>query len=336
MSKIKIAILTLSLFFCISSANATIQTTVSPEFGSMGGTTEYDMDIEFNYIDTTGVIPTSVRWKLRSLLEFPLDVYFGGLSAHFNSIEDPNRWKFHLKYLTNLNNPDGSMVDSDWEEVSNQFPYTKFSETNSNSKIKLSYLEAEFQFSIVEKRNFVLSLFAGGSYQKLENDIIGLEGWQRQYDTVSNTYGDQFYFDVYQDSLVGTYEQTVKQIRIGLISDINLSQQLSSQIKFGFAPAFYKDIDDHVLRFKLSDSDGDGKGIYSGFSLQYNMSQSGFSFIRLNSTYTYFTAHGSQTQTWYADDPASPEDDTGESYSGLPHTVRTKQYTIGLEAGYTF
>ena len=324
------------ILICVSTSKATLQFEVSPEFGIMGGTTEYEMDIKYNFIDTTGTTPIPARWHLTSLLEFPLDFKLGGISADIYTSQRPNTWKLHLKYLTNITNPKGSMIDSDWEEISNQFAYTKFSETNSGTEIDLTYLEAEFQFLLFQKKKLDVSLFLSGSYQKLYNDIKGLEGWQRPFDSVANIYGDQFYFDLYQDSLVGTYEQQIKQVKIGVLNDISLSNQISSQIKFGFTSIFYNDIDDHVLRYKLSTSKGDGKGINSGVSLKYETRNSLLSFFKINFLYNHYTATGPQTQTWYDDDPGTPEDDTGDSFTGLPHKIRTTQYMLSAQIGFTF
>ncbi len=335
MSVKKLALAVLCILFFSTNSQAALQFTFSPEFGVMGGTTEYEMDIKGYFIVDDGTtLDTTIR-RVTSLLEFPLDISIGGVSGEVHSIEDPMKWSLGIKYLTNLNNPNSKMIDTDWDEVQTKFPYTKWSETNSDAEINMTILDAEARFRIVQKSSMDISILAGGRYQKIYQDIIGLDGWQRQFDTVAYIYEEPFYFSRYDNEVVGTYELKLKHFKVGMQSDIYLSNLFTSQFKIVFAPVFFDDTDDHVLRKKLSTASGDGKGFIAGFNLRYNNSKRFLSYIQLSTSYNYFTANGSQVQKWYGDDPGTSEDDTGDIISGIPHIIRTKQYSISLQIGLT-
>ena len=215
MSVKKIA-LTLLCFVCIATPSyAKVKYVIAPEFGRMGGTTEYELDIQANTIDSATGTPTS--WHITSLLEYPLDVTFAGISGKILPFENQKTWSLTLKYLTNINDPSGKMIDTDWEEYAIHYPYTKWSETNSDTEMKMTVLDAEFNFLVAQKKHYDISVFAGGKYQKVYYDIVGLDGWQRQLDDTTHTFSDPFYFSIYQNEIVGTYEIKVKQFKVGFL-----------------------------------------------------------------------------------------------------------------------
>lgn len=338
----KIAITIICLLCVITSSHAKVKMTFSPEIGIMGGTTEYEMDIKGYFVDYRDVIPDTTIRRVTSLLEFPLDVTICGLSGEINPMEEPNRWSIKLKYLTNLNNPGSKMIDTDWDEIVSIFPYTKFSYTESDAEMDMTIIDLEARFCVMEKHKIDISVFAGGRYQKIYQDVIGIDGWQRPFNVDSIYYYPSQDLPLYQDIVVGTYEIELKQIKVGFLSDIYLSDRISSQIKIAFAPVFFDDIDDHVLRNKESTANGDGKGYIAGFNLRYNKPGSKLSYIQLNASYNSLSAEGSQTQYWYGDDPSTDDGDpnttddidTGLIISGLPHTIKSKQYSISLQVGF--
>ena len=77
-------------------------------------------------------------------------------------------------------------------------------------------------------------------------------------------------------------------------------------------------------------------GLLAGFNLRFELPIAQSSFLQFSSTYNSINANGAQTQEWYGDDPSSPQDDTGEIFSGIPHTVRSKQYTLTAQLGIEF
>ena len=328
------------ILFVASAVSAKVEFSVAPEFGMISGTTEYELDIEFNFIDTTGSTPANVAWRLTSLLEFPLDTKIGGLTFKLNPELYKTSWAVSGGYYTSFTNPTEKMLDSDWEGESPGFPYTKWSYTESDAELKMNIAELDVSYCFYQREKITFSMLLGGRYQKIENDVIGIDGWQRPFDSVNYEFSDPIYFTLYQDTLVGTYEITFKQIKIGVVTDLQLSEKLSSRIQTAFAPVFFKDIDDHILRNKLSTADGDGKGFIGSLDLKYDFIQNdklSNMFILLSSSFNYMNAKGSQTQEWYGDDQATPGvDDTGEIIRGIPHSIKSRQFKIGLRFGMTF
>ncbi len=321
----------------ITSSHAKLKITFAPELGVMGGTTEYEMDIQGSFIDSSGSSPVYAKRRITSLLEYPLDVTIAGLTAEIRPIENPNRWSIELKYLTNLNDPKSKMVDRDWDEITSKFPYMLWSETESEAKMNMTIFDFETRFRIIQKSRMDISIIAGGRYQKIEQNLFGIEGWQKSFIDSLNMYSETAgIFSGYEGVNGLYYKIEYKQFKIGLLSDIYLSENVTSQLKFAFAPASFNDVDDHLLRNKLSKSKGDGNGFLAGFNLRYDLSHSTLSYIQLSTSYNYYSGNGAQTQEWYGDDPGSPEDDTGNISSGIPHTIRSKQFGIGLQIGITF
>ena len=338
----KIAITIICLLCVITSSHAKVKMTFSPEIGIMGGTTEYEMDLKGNYIYTIGSTTDTTIRRLTSLLEFPLDVTIGGLSGEINPMEEPSRWSIKLKYLTNLNHPSDKMIDTDWDEIVSKFPYMKFSYTESNAEMNMTILDLEARFRIAQRHKMDISIIAGGRYQKIEQDLIGLEGWQKKFIDSLQIYNDTVgIFSGYENVNGLYYKIEYKQFKVGFLSDIYLSDRISSQIKIAFAPVSFKDVDDHILRYKLSTGKGNGSGYIAGFNLRYDKPGSRLSFIQLSTSYNSLSAEGSQTQEWYADElrfnqetqeyVIAVKEDT--IISGLPHTIRSKQYSISLQIG---
>ncbi len=303
----------------------------------MGGTTEYEMDIKgFYEFDNGGTLDTTIR-RITSLLEFPLDVTIGGFSGIAHPIEDPNKWTISLKYLTNLSNPNNKMTDKDWDEIVTKFPYMLWSDTESDAEMSMTILDLEARFRIVQKSHMDISIIAGGRYQKIDQKMFGIDGWQKSFNDSLNVYNETAGIFTGYDGINGlNYQIEFKQFKIGLQNDIYLSNKITSQIKLLFAPASFEDIDDHVLRKKLSTANGDGNGYITGFNLRYETGNSKFSFIQLSTLYNYYISYGTQIQEWYGDDPSSDEDDTGNVSQPVPHTVISKQYVISLQIGIEF
>jgi hypothetical protein len=44
----------------------------------------------------------------------------------------------------------------------------------------------------------------------------------------------------------------------------------------------------------------------------------------------------SAAATWYGDDPIDAEDNTGWRIIGIPHSIKSSQYSLSLRFGYTF
>ncbi|KAA3636853.1 MAG: omptin family outer membrane protease [Calditrichaeota bacterium] len=329
--------------FVISTASAKIKFSAAPEISLLNGETEYELDINFSYIDTSVSPNVGVTYRLTSLLEFPLDVVVGGFTFQLAPEEDLSKWTIHGGVFTSFTDPGGKMFDTDWEGASPYYDYTKWSYTESDAEMSMTLLDLDFTFRLAQNEKVTLSALLGGRYQKIKQDVIGLGGWQIAYD-------DTLYYsnpnnlitineENYKNMRVGYYEVTYKHFKFGLLTEYRFSPKLTGKLKTVFSPLRFDDYDDHILRFKESTADGDGNSFIGDFQLRYNINRADIKdklFVELGASFVKLKATGPQTQSWYGDDGATPEDDTGEMISGIPHTVRSTQTKINFRLGLYF
>ena len=338
-----VIIFAISLFL-ISTAYAKIKFSAAPEISLLNGETEYELDINFSEIDDTLFsVPTAVTYRLTSLLEFPMDVIVGGFTFQLEPEEDPSKWNIHGGVFSSFTDPGGKMYDTDWTGLTPLYPYTKWSYTESDAQMSMIQLDLDFTFRLVQKERLTLSALLGGRYQKIKQDVIGLGGWQIGYDE-NLYYGNPDSLkilpaSVYGNQRVGYYEVTYKHLKIGFLTEYQFTPKLKGKLSTTFAPLRFDDFDDHILRFKESTADGDGNAFLGDFQLRYNFNRANIKdklFVELGASYVKLKATGPQTQSWYGDDGATPEDDTGEMISGIPHTVRSTQTKINFRLGMYF
>lgn len=296
----------------------------SPSIRSSYGETEYDMNIN---------VP---GFQLRSLLEYPLDyIMAGGKAELVLNTDRADQYRFEGSYYKSMTDPGGTMFDSDWLDQQ------MFSYTESDAEVKAVLAQFRLERRFYSQQGTHLALFAGYRYSKIEQDIFGIDGWQL------DTLGQRFYFTV-PDINALYYEVTYKLPHAGLRVTRGGSQvDLSGSVAYSIA--LVKDIDDHLLRGKLSTADINGKGLLADVEVKWKMKSGGMKlFLKLTGDLSYIRASGSQTQTWYADeygwvwdennneyvwDIAVPE---GTSITGIPHDINLTQYTVGLDLGISF
>lgn len=302
------------------SAQDGISLEIAPAGGMNFGYTEYEMDLRY--------VNEGVPYRVRSLLEFPLGTSFLGLKATLTgSREYVEDWKIDAILVTNMNDPSGKMYDHDWEAVYNE-PLTKFSYTESNSKLSSLALETSVSKKL-HSGAIAVYFQLGFDYYHYDFEIIDYAGWQ----------------------LVGGVPHYFRGTETGILYVINYyfphaAMQFErgkpggdwrTEFSAGAGAVFFSDDDDHVLRLKRATANGTGFGLKADFNVRRYLGNShNFKrpYIEVTADVHYFKASGNQTQKWYGDDPASEGyDDTGDSLSGLPHDVRSLVYRIGLELG---
>ena len=328
-----------------SRSHASLQVTFTPEVGMMEGYTEYEMDYYFKFLNYITGEPVPTVWRINSLLEFPLDTKIGGFSATLHPEIDQTRWSLYAKFLTSLTEPQEKMLDSDWEGITTIFPYAQFSYTESDANSNMHLYEVGFQYRIVDKENYDISMIFEAQYQQIFQEVTGYSGWYRPFDTSIIAYSDTTVaISGAEDTIVITYKLQKEHVALGLQSNLFISDKLTTQIHAAFTPILFNDTDDHTLRFKRSTSNGFGIGYKGGFNIRYELPFSKLSFVQLNTTFSSFTAEGSQAQIWYEHERGiDPETQRsiilvreGTAIASIPHEVRSKQYTINLLFGITF
>ncbi|MFH2049153.1 MAG: omptin family outer membrane protease, partial [bacterium] len=294
-----------------------------PYLGLNSGKTDYVIDIKIPY---EGYI-----YFLKSQLEFPLDQTMIGGSAELKLQSGTKReWVLNLGFYTNVNDPNGKMYDHDWWNIRTGMT-EKFSYTESKSEGNNNIFLVEIDKLIIISKKVNISISGGFKYQKIEQEIYGFSGWQFDLDSI--------HFDIDSPDIHGlSYEVAYKLPNAGFKINYFLNQKLTFYSRIAYTRAIISDFDDHLLRFKTTESSINGNGLLADFGLHMDFGPTpgkGF-FVEFNGDFTYIKASGTSTQSWYGDDPAGEEDETGQSVSGIPHEISTTQFRLGLVLGLGF
>lgn len=298
---------------------------------TMSGHTTYTIDFSEVHLFQN----LNVEADYTSELEFPLDVFvteytfsLGGKVIH------DLRWSLNASYASNANDPGNSMTDLDWMRV----PQANFDEivssTESNAVLDADYFKIFARAAMWQGKSIRLDALLGYEYQKFSFDVVGLTGWQ--LDTLLH----QVYFDEYKGEIVGTYEVKYKMPYAGLAADIDIVSNLDIDAMVEASPLVSaSDVDNHILRNKLSESDATGAMVSINGGADYTLPGPGQDLswvVELGYEYTYIEATGTQTQTWYGDDPATLADDTGDRFPGIRDKLKSSQYGLFLSLSLRF
>jgi outer membrane protease len=339
--RIVLSLLIVIIFFS-PSANSKLNLTLTPRIQSMTGHTEYSLDVTFNTIDSVTLIP--VTETIASLLEFPLDNVIVGFGFKLKS-PTSNKWSINGSFGLSVKDPGDKMFDSDWHGKLPFFDRTLYSFTESDVTMKMFQADINYRHRIMLRTKTSFYAMVGFKYQRIEQDVINFSGWQRFFDDVDNSYGSQFNFTF--DELAIVYKLNYYIPYFGLVGDFNLSEKLLVNLSAAYSFSYFTDSDDHVLRNKLSTADGNGNSLLLSGSnrIVLNQTKNGKEFfIEIYTDYLKIDISGAQTQSWYDDegytDPVTDEfivlAEEGTIITGVPHKIKSDQFSIGFIIGFTF
>ena len=258
--------------------------------------------------------------SVKSLLEFPLNTLLAGVRAEFYPAEEElHDWRYMLRARINVANPLGLMQDHDWFK-SGSSPDIKFSYTESDPTLTFVDSEAKASITVHDGAHLRLRLFGAYTFQLMHQNIDNYTGWQYQLNSSETAY------DLYTISESGTpvLEYLVQYHRpcVGLMSSWTVVTHFSLDIGGRAEGVYMRDYDDHKLRNKRSEAVGIGIGARGTLRLRWTLKREEESRVMpyvtlgLRSSNLYVPAVG--TQTWYGDDPATPnEEDEGTKITGL-------------------
>ncbi|MFQ5453792.1 MAG: omptin family outer membrane protease [Candidatus Zixiibacteriota bacterium] len=341
MNKHIFALIIILTCYQLSYTGGKIQFSAAPSFGYNFGKTEYILEVRGTLDSLLGSPRT---YTIKSQLEYPLDVAMAGFNLHLFPVNDHSLWSVTAGIFTNLNNPGGIMKDSDWQELNGFFDLTKFSYTESKAEMSSFVLNLEASYRIIKFQPVSVSLLAGLRYQKIKQDVIGYEGWQRPFDSSLFVLKDPV--TISGSGKVLYYEITFKQPQIGLLTKLDFNSYFFIDIKTVYTPVFYNDLDDHILRNKLSISDGSGNGFIASVTTNYQFrtNKKVRPFIGFTTEIITLSASGSQVQKWYDDETYTDPNTNnpviivpkGTAIGGIPHEITNTQYRISFKAGFIF
>jgi outer membrane protease len=330
--KISVANMASLIFVLTICGSAVGGTDIQASFGTerMFGHTTYHIKF-INFIPEIG---SDV--KSDSELEFPLDMFLLSGSVELEgTLKSGEPWGVKLATSKNINHPNGYMKDSDWITVPGYNFNTQFSYTESDAQLNALLICLEGHLGLVRKVNLAVDLLGGYEYQDFSFEILGVRGWQ------GFNLSERVYFDAYPDTTVLDYDITYHIPYLGAFASFQVSPRVNLEARGIISPrARATDHDDHLLRLKTADSKCNGWALKGGVDLRWVIfgtpAQSDW-FLGLGFGYTKISTKGSQTQTWYGDDPASPEiDDTGGKVTGINQKITSKQMIIRATISHGF
>ncbi len=316
----------------LSLQAAEIEYSFYGSLSQLSGQTEYELNVRG--IDTIQSSIQVVR-KLRSLLEFPLNSTIGTFGISISSAGDSTkRWIVSLDITRNFNDPTEVMKDSDWDELEGFFPMTKFSYTESIPEMNFLEFHFKSQYQISgNMKNYNFILF-GIKKQKIEQSIDNFTGWRRLFDENSISYLPRDTIPQFSNLPALYYRVTYKTPYVGFGIRRSFGNSSSIDLSASYALVMASDFDNHLLRKKTAESNGNGNGIFLNGSGSFLIDKFGSSnklYFEANIGYSKFQINTTQTQSWYGDDPASSFDDTGAVQSGIPYSIRSSQLAIGFK-----
>lgn len=275
-----------------------------------------------------------------SLLAFPID----GISSCVNfsckkviSNSKGREYGFDISMEKVLTNPKEAMADSDWvtfpgdEDPANRWVNGA---TKSDAELIGFGINCRAKYSFPMNKFVSCVLGIGYRYQNYYYDVRGLSGW----------YEDPYYHyillpEYFEGLNVLDYKVNYHLPYVGL--DINLKNQEGIDLIIGgnYYYALANDFDDHLLRYKNSESHCNGSGYtLSGATrikvITFKSGQTlflcgGYSITRIKTT-------GTQVQKYYGDDPDTPNEEIITTSNSIDNTISLKQNTITAQLEYQF
>jgi hypothetical protein len=248
------------------------------------GNTTYNI----NFMDDYGYAGASE-------LEFPIDTWFTKLGVHAKLLK---RLDLSLDYAWSADDEAGTFTDKDWSDyLSNYYgfnDYYIYGEGDASIDATEWNFDAKFDLAEVTVDNAIMDkvkLIVGGGYkeQKFEymvNDIVQSSSYFYGLDYVG--VGDALDYSV-------EYKAFYLSMYVDMLSSINKMDLL---LGAEYAPNMdAEDSDDHLLRYKKSESSGDGTYYKLAAQLNWNV----WSNIYASAYYNYISmeASGSQDQWYY-------------------------------------
>jgi hypothetical protein len=282
----------------------------------------YDLESEAPDSASTG----SVRSLIRSQLDFPMDPFrlaLGWTGANGSGTGDADALAASVEAWISVGPSFFKMRDQDWvgasasSGTSSSTVLVKISDTYSRAESFLFGGEAGSEVTSwsLFGEPFALGLGAGGA--RYAYKIYGLDGKH-----ISDTDGGWESSSLPDDLLVGTYATWSLH---GVVSLRSQARMLGLDWKARLLPSYNESIDDHKVRKKTIEMTTWG----AGGSLEAGRLSAGANWMPY-ARFEMDRTWGRMRQTFYGDDPGTPENETGLSFGGIRTTVNAWSVTAGM------
>lgn len=240
-------------------------------------------------------------WK--SLLEFPLEYDLLNLEYVYRA----DKFNLHLNYKQNLEKGTGTFEDSDW------IYSTKNSVAlYSQSDIISDYKSFSTEISRTKKlKDSDSSIKYGIGYKEQE---IEFNAYGYNYPN-SNSIG-------YEKSLEYSVKYMIPYVKLEFLSNEN--DKISFKTNLQFSPKIKgKDVDNHILRNKLSTSSSqEGYSYEISEETTYNFSKD--LALSFKGSYSFLKTEGKQKQEFYSGEFM------GEVYEGIKNELKKEEYSMEI------
>lgn len=291
-----------ALIALAAPASARADVWVRPAFGTQFGTT--DFDLRLTAIDANGD-----DTKVRSLLEWPVDVLLVGLDAGLvlPSRRDGDSLLIEGRFETNIGDARGTMEDSDWiSSESRGVPPFRFAHTNSDTETRAFLVElgGGYRFGkYVDSKDLAIDALLGARAEVYSMTALGARG---QY-----LDEDREFSDVYIPNDVRAADYDVLHVlpfvggRLVYTPLAQLSISLLGRVHYLYSYSH----DDHLLRNKDAFGRAYGYGLSGSIAPAFVLNEF-VSFGASAEAYYLNALRGTLEQEFYADDPGTPGDET--------------------------
>ena len=240
---------------------------------------------------------------VQSELEFPLDNVMAGLKviAGDKFKENPQQTKsqISLTLITVVDQDAGIMKDSDW--IENDGHPGKDIYTESDAKLRGAVFEIRYAYHFRYNDIWTIGPVIGYRYQKFDYDIYGYRGYR--YST-----------PLYGEGKALDYEITYMIPYIGVSSDSLFGKNAQFHISFSYSNwTEVRDRDDHILRYKLSEGECEGKSYLINVGLEWNFLPQWI--LSVGAEYLDIDTTGTQHQRFYAGSSAGTTYDVDDRIS---------------------
>ena len=313
--------------FCCFPTTTRADFWLKPQLGTQLGTTDFDLQLEQE--DATGDV------KVRSLLEWPVDVWLAGLSAGtaFPSRKLEGTWVLEGRFDTSLGDARGKMVDRDWlSSRSENIPSTLFAKTESNTEsfVALGELSAGYRFHH-RGDNERLTIDAHGG-MRLEYFAMTALGAKGKY---LDRNGDFQPVEIAGDIDAAVYKVVHVLPFVGSQLVLRPIPRLSFPLTARVHALLSYSHDDHVLRNKDAYGRAYGMGLSSSIASEYAVS--GPLALGLYAEAYYLASlTGILKQEFYDDDPGTPTDERDSQVPDSDFAVKSVRLQLMVYARLTF
>jgi len=247
-----------------------------------------------------------------SELEFPLDNFMAGIHVMAGTRHETGGTRtggrLRMSLLGVVDKDAGIMKDSDWIENDAALPGGVAHEgrdlyTESDARLRGTIFDIKYAYNFRCDQSWTLGPMLGFRYHQFKYDIYGYRGiyWTTP---------------VYGEGKVLEYEVTYKIPYIGVTGEglIGDKHQFRFVWSFGYSNwTQVRDRDDHILRYKLSEGECEGKSYLINVGLDWNFLPQWI--LSVGAEYVDIDTTGKQHQRFYAGPSAGTTYDVDDRIS---------------------